>query len=137
MAKKILKDTNKFAKFLSACKNITGEHPKLMTKGLEFDAAITEEIFNSSTLQWETGVASNGEAIMSDDCPHEELTWSAIQTEMDRLQAEWDAKEYQRLRKKKNEYPTVEELVVALYEPEDRADIDARRLATKQKFPKP
>ena len=134
MAKKILKDTNKFAKFLSACKNITGEHPKLMTKGLEFGAAITEEIFNSSVLQWETGVASNGEAIMSDDCPYPELTWSAIQTEMDRLQGEWDAKEY--TRKRKAEYPTIEELVVALYDTEDKAAIDAKRAEVKAKYPK-
>ena len=135
MAKKILKDTNKFVKFLSACKNITGEHPKLMTKGLEFDAAMTEEIFNSSALQWETGVASNGEGIFSDDCPHEELTWTAIQTEMDRLKAEWDAKDY--ARKRKDEYPSVEELVVALYDSEDRAAVDEKRAAVKLNYSKP
>jgi len=57
-----------------------------------------------------------------------------IKIETDRLQAEWDAQEY--ARKRKLEYPSIEELVVALYDTEDRSDIDARRLAVKQKFPK-
>ena len=92
MVKKILKDENAFAKFLAACKNITGEHPKLITTGLPFDVEITESIFNSSSLKWQTGIASNGEGIFEDDAPDAKLTWSAIQTEMDRLQAEWDAK---------------------------------------------
>ena len=134
MVKKVLKDQNAFAKFLAACKNITGEHPKLMSIGLDFDAEITEEIFNSSSLRWQTGIASNGEGIFEDDCPEPKLTWSAIQTEMDRLQAEWDAKEYQRKRKK--EYPSIEELVVALYDSEDKADVDTKRAEIKAKYPK-
>ena len=39
--------------------------------------------------------------------------------------------------KRRSEYPTIEELVVAIYEPEDRAAIDERRAATKKKYPKP
>ena len=57
-----------------------------------------------------------------------------IQNEMDRLQAEHDALEYQR--KRKAEYPTVEELVVALYDTDDKAEIDAKRAAVKAKYPK-
>jgi len=57
-----------------------------------------------------------------------------IQNEMDRLQAEHDALEYQR--KRKEEYPTVEELVVALYDTDDKAEIDAKRAAVKAKYPK-
>ena len=57
-----------------------------------------------------------------------------IQNEMDRLQAEHDALEYQR--KRKAEYPTVEELVVALYDTDDKAAIDAKRAAVKAKYPK-
>ena len=57
-----------------------------------------------------------------------------IQNEIDRLQAEHDALEYQR--KRKAEYPTVEELVVALYDTDDKAAIDAKRAAVKAKYPK-
>ena len=37
---------------------------------------------------------------------------------------------------RKNEYPTIEELVVALYDSEDRAAIDEKRAAVKLKHPK-
>ena len=58
-----------------------------------------------------------------------------IQTEVDRLQREWETNEYARKRIK--EYPTIEELVVALYDTEDKAAIDAKRAETKTKYPKP
>ena len=38
--------------------------------------------------------------------------------------------------KRKEEYPTIEELVVALYDPEDKAEIDRRRAEVKNKYPK-
>jgi len=38
---------------------------------------------------------------------------------------------------RKAEYPSIEELVVALYDEEDKSDIIARRNATKLKYPKP
>ncbi len=62
-------------------------------------------------------------------------TDEAIETERLRLQAEYDAKEYQR--KRKAEYPTIEELVVALYDTDDKADIETKRAAVKAKYPKP
>ena len=51
------------------------------------------------------------------------------------LQVEYDAKEYQRLRKR--EYPKIEELVVALYDTDDKAAIEKRRADVKAKYPKP
>ena len=57
-----------------------------------------------------------------------------VEAKVAELQIEHDAKQYQRDRVK--EYPTIQELVVALYDTDDKADIDARRLAVKQKFPK-
>ena len=42
--------------------------------------------------------------------------------------------QYQRDRKA--EYPTIEELVVALYDTQDRAEIDKRRADVKKKYPK-
>ena len=55
----------------------------------------------------------------------------AKQTE---LQAEHDALEWKRNRKA--EYPTIEELVVALYDTDDKSAIEAKRAEVKAKYPK-
>ena len=60
---------------------------------------------------------------------------SDIEAKIVELQAESDAKQYQRDRKL--EYPTIEELVVALYDEKDKASIIERRNAVKAKYPKP
>ena len=57
-----------------------------------------------------------------------------IDTEVARLQTEYDNQEY--ARKRKEEYPTIEELVVALYDTDDKAAIDEKRAAVKLKHPK-
>ena len=62
------------------------------------------------------------------------ISKSDIQTKMDELQAEYDAQDY--ARKRKAEYPSIEELVVALYDEEDKAAIDSKRAAIKLKYPK-
>ena len=49
-------------------------------------------------------------------------------------EAQWDAQEY--ARKREAEYPSIKELVVAIYDPEDMAAIEARRAAVKAKYPK-
>ena len=58
-----------------------------------------------------------------------------IQVEDNRLQAEYDAQEY--ARKREAEYPSVQELVVALYDTDDKSAIEAKRAAVKAKYPKP
>ena len=58
-----------------------------------------------------------------------------IQAEMDRLQVEYDAQEY--ARKRSAEYPSVQDLVVALYDSDDKAAVDEKRAAVKLKYPKP
>ena len=50
------------------------------------------------------------------------------------LKLEWDAKEY--ARKRKAEYPSIEELIVALYDTDDKAGIDAKRAEVKAKYSK-
>tara|TARA_S200002703_G_scaffold87350_1_gene75208 strand:+ start:570 stop:866 length:297 start_codon:yes stop_codon:yes gene_type:complete len=62
------------------------------------------------------------------------ITDEQIATKLAELQADYDAKEYQRKREK--EYPTIQELVVALYDTDDKAAIDAKRTAVKAKYPK-
>ena len=61
--------------------------------------------------------------------------YASIDTEIKRLQAEYDAQEY--ARKREAEYPSIEELVVALYDTDDKADIEAKRAEVKKKYPKP
>jgi hypothetical protein len=58
-----------------------------------------------------------------------------IEAEVARLEAEYDAQEYARSRQA--EYPTIAELTVALYDTDDKADIEAKRAAVKAKYPKP
>ena len=43
----------------------------------------TQEEFNN--VQWVTGTDDTGTAITTNTCPHSELTWTAIKTEMDKL----------------------------------------------------
>ena len=62
-------------------------------------------------------------------------TDEALNAEIDRLEAEYNAKQYQRDRK--IEYPSIEELVVALYDESDKASIIERRNQVKAKYPKP
>ena len=62
-------------------------------------------------------------------------TEEAIQTKLKEMQAEYDAQEYARNRQA--EYPTIAELTVALYDTDDKADIEAKRAAIKAKYPKP
>ena len=57
-----------------------------------------------------------------------------IKTKMDELKAEYDAQDY--ARKRKAEYPTIEELVVALYDTEDKLAIENKRAEVKAKYPK-
>ena len=94
---------------------------------------MTEEKY--ATVEWMTGVEADGEtAITTTVNPHSELTWEKVNVEMTRLQTEYDAQDYARLRKK--EYPTIEELVVALYDTDDKSAIEAKRAEVKAKYPK-
>jgi len=92
----------------------------------------TEEDFNK--IQWIVG-EENGQAILSTTNPHSEITWEKFKTERDEIQAEYDAQDY--ARKRKAEYPSIQDLVVALYDTDDKAAIDAKRAEIKLKYPKP
>ena len=62
-------------------------------------------------------------------------TQEEIDAEVKRVQAEYDAQEY--ARKRQAEFPSIQDLVVALYDTDDKADIEAKRAAVKAKYPKP
>ena len=55
-------------------------------------------------------------------------------TGLTNLQTVYDALDYQR--KRKAEYPSIEELVVALYDTEDKLALENKRAAVKLKYPK-
>ena len=63
------------------------------------------------------------------------ITNEQILAKQAELQAEYDAQEY--ARKRKAEYPSVQDLVVALYDTDDRTAIDEKRAAVKLKYLKP
>jgi len=58
-----------------------------------------------------------------------------VAEEVKRLQADYDSKQYERDRLA--EYPSIQELVVALYDTDDKAEIDKKRAEIKKKYPKP
>jgi len=97
------------------------------------DVPTTEELFNE--VEWVIGIKQNGTATLAKTNPHSELTWDKVNAEMDRLQAEYDALDYARNRQE--EYPSIQELVVALYDTDDKSAIETKRAEVKAKYPKP
>ena len=62
-------------------------------------------------------------------------TQEEIDAEIAKQKIEYDAQEY--ARKREVEYPTIQELVVALYDTDDKSAIESKRAAVKAKYPKP
>ena len=77
---------------------------------------------NESEIEWSDGNPTN-------------ITDEQITAKQAELQAEYDAQEYARNRQA--EYPSVQDLVVALYDTDDKAAIDSKRAEIKLKYPKP
>lgn len=63
------------------------------------------------------------------------FTMTDVENRLAELQADYDSKQYQRDRLQ--EYPSIKELVVALYDEEDKQAIIEKRNAVKAKYPKP
>ena len=59
---------------------------------------------------------------------------SKVSAKLAELQAAYDAQAY--ARKREAEYPSIQELVVALYDTDDKSAIEAKRAAVKAKYPK-
>ena len=62
------------------------------------------------------------------------ITKEQILSKQTELQAEYDAQDY--ARKRQAEYPSIQDLVVALYDTDDKAAIEAKRAEVKAKYPK-
>ena len=65
---------------------------------------------------------------------YDKPTEKSLTDALAKQQSDFDAQEY--ARKRQDEYPTIAELVVALYDTDDKADIEAKRAAVKKKYPK-
>ena len=62
-------------------------------------------------------------------------TRAKIDAKLAEMQAEYDALEYARNRQA--EFPSIKDLVVALYDTDDKSAVEAKRAAVKAKYPKP
>ena len=88
---------------------------------LKADAEVTVRDNNVDTIEWSDGNPTN-------------ITKEQILAKQVELQAAYDAQDY--ARKREAEYPSIQELVVALYDTEDRAAIDTKRAEVKAKYSK-
>tara|TARA_Y100000310_G_scaffold183878_1_gene184023 strand:+ start:853 stop:1227 length:375 start_codon:yes stop_codon:yes gene_type:complete len=98
------------------------------------DVPITEELFNQ--VNWKTGEDENQQIITTKVNPHSELTWSAVNTEMIRLQTEHDAQDY--ARKRKVAYPDIYDYMDGIVK-DDQTQINkyiADSQAVKVRYPK-
>ena len=93
---------------------------------------MSEALFD--TIDWVTGADEHNTAITTKTNPHSEITWLLVKAEIDKDQVEYDAQDY--ARKRQAEYPSIEELVVALYDTEDKLAIENKRAEIKLKYPK-
>ena len=92
----------------------------------------TEEDWNTK-VQFKESVNADNVIVWTLDKP-EGVTYAVVKAKQDEIIAEYDALEW--IRKRKSEYPTIGELVVALYDTDDKAAIEAKRAEVKNKFPK-
>lgn len=75
---------------------------------------------DSATIEWIEGTTP----ISKED----------IKSALAELKTEYDAQDY--ARKRQAEYPSIQELVVALYDTDDKSAIEAKRAEVKAKYPK-
>ena len=87
-----------------------------------------------TSLKLDAEFTWSGDEIIWTDGNPTNITEEQIATKLAELIAEWEALDY--ARKRKAEYPTIEELVVALYDTDDKAAIEAKRAEIKLKYSK-
>ena len=71
----------------------------------------TEDAYNK--VKWGTGKDSNEIAILSNTCPHSELTWAKVSAEINRINTQYTNDKYRRDRKAK--YPEIGDQLDNLY----------------------
>ena len=88
---------------------------------IKSDAEVTVHDNDINTIIWHDSNPTN-------------ITNKQITDKQKELQTDYDNKAY--ARKRALEYPTIEELVVALYDTEDKLAIENKRALIKAKYPK-
>ena len=88
---------------------------------IKSDAEVTVYDNDINTIIWHDSNPTN-------------ITNKQITDKQKELQTDYDNKAY--ARKRALEYPTIEELVVALYDTEDKLAIENKRALIKAKYPK-
>ena len=63
------------------------------------------------------------------------FSWSDLDNRHSALQTQWTNEEY--ARKRQAEFPSIQDLVVALYDTDDKSAVEAKRASVKAKYPKP
>lgn len=96
--------------------------PKKIDAILAIDSDAKVVVRNKTEVEW------------LDSNPNK-ITEEEIQAKWDLLLNEYNAQDY--ARKRKQEYPSLERLIVALYDASDKIEVDALRAEVKKKYPKP
>ena len=95
---------------------------------------ITQTIISLDATADVSVVGNDVNQITWHDSNPNNITNAQILAKQTELQTAYDALDYQR--KRKAEYPSIEQLVVALYDTEDKLAIETKRKAIKEKYPK-
>tara|TARA_R100000501_G_C2551749_1_gene66100 strand:+ start:201 stop:587 length:387 start_codon:yes stop_codon:yes gene_type:complete len=93
----------------------------------------TEEDFNNN-IKWKVRTDENNSIVWTNVAP-EGVTFATVESKQAEMEAEYNALAWKRNRQ--SEYPSIEDLVVALYDSDDKAAVDEKRAAVKLKYPKP
>ena len=91
------------------------------------------KIYSNLKLSEKIGVGGNVIDNPVTELPSEET----INTKLTELQDAWDLQNDSYKSNRRKEYPSVQDLVVALYDTDDKAAIDEKRAEIKLKYPKP
>ena len=89
---------------------------------IKSDAQVSVSANDVNQIIWHDGNPTN-------------ITNEQILAKQTELQTKYDAQDY--ARKREAEYPKIQDLVVALYDTDDKAAIDAKRAEIKLKYSKP
>ena len=97
----------------------------------------TELEFNSEALATflTKGFTVAGDIVTPVDASEEVPSNEDLDAKIAELKAEYDALAWERSREEN--YPSVQELVVALYDTDDKSAVEAKRASVKAKYPKP
>tara|TARA_R100000234_G_scaffold112933_1_gene86952 strand:- start:200 stop:556 length:357 start_codon:yes stop_codon:yes gene_type:complete len=107
----------------------------LDVKGYVIKGFIKNENDFNKNFHKVVGQEPNGTGILSNNSSDFGVTWKQLSDQIKIEEQKFKDTQYQRDRLK--EYPSIQELVVALYDEEDKASIIERRNQVKAKYPKP